>query len=208
MTTAHDPSTLPAGIPAPVDDGAADHLTGSRVPSVKLPATSGPDVDLSALPGLVAVFVFPRTGRPGEAPLVPDWDAIPGARGCTVQTCAFRDLARDFGALDCRVLGLSAQDTDYQQEMAGRLQLPFPVLSDADLRLADAMRLPQDGGGGADAAEAPGLDRPGRADHRPFLSGVPAGCACPGDAGLAAVSAQHGLTQATGPGQLLERMRA
>ncbi len=143
MTTAHDPSTLPAGIPAPVDDGAADHLTGSRLPSVELPATSGPDVDLSTLPGLVAVFVFPRTGRPGDPPLVPDWDTIPGARGCTVQTCAFRDLARDFGALDCRVLGLSAQDTDYQQEMAGRLHLPFPVLSDAELKLADAMRLPR-----------------------------------------------------------------
>lgn len=143
MTAAHDPSILPAGIPVPVDDSAADHLTGSRVPSVRLPATSGPDVDLSTLPGLVAVFVFPRTGRPGDPPLVPDWDTIPGARGCTVQTCAFRDLARDFAALDCRVVGLSSQDTDYQQEMAGRLHLPFPVLSDAELKLADAMRLPR-----------------------------------------------------------------
>ncbi len=143
MAAHHDPSILPAGIPAPVDDGAADHLTGSRVPRMALPATSGAGVDLGGLPGLVAVFVFPRTGRPGEPPLVADWDEIPGARGCTVQTCAFRDLANDFAALDCRVFGLSAQETDYQREMAGRLHLPFPVLSDAELKLADAMRLPR-----------------------------------------------------------------
>ena len=135
MTTAHDPSTLPAGIPAPVDDGAADHLTGSCLPSVKLPATSGPDVDLSTLPGLVAVFVFPRTGRPGEAPLVPDWDAIPGARGCTVQTCAFRDLARDFGALD---LPRSGPECAGHGLPAGDGRPPASALPRAERRRADA----------------------------------------------------------------------
>jgi peroxiredoxin len=134
--------SLPPGLPAPVDEGACDHLPDIRLPSVPLPATDGSTVDLSSLGGLVAVFAYPRTGRPGEPSLVPDWDAIPGARGCTPQTCAFRDLHAEFGKLGCRVFGLSTQDTAYQREMAQRLHLPFPVLSDAALALTKALRLP------------------------------------------------------------------
>ena len=133
---------LPDNLPAPVDDGACDHLTGMAVPSIPLPATSRGMVDLSKVPGCAAVFAYPRTGRPGESPLVADWDNIPGARGCTPQTCGFRDLHREFGALHCRVYGLSTQTTDFQQEMVTRLHVPFPVLSDAQLELARALRLP------------------------------------------------------------------
>ena len=133
---------LPPDLPVPVDDGRAAHLRGTRLPSVSLPATNGERIDLSVIGGLAVVFAFPRTGRPNAAPLVPDWDLIPGARGCTPQTCAFRDLAADFGALDCRVFGLSTQDPEYQRELADRLHLPFPVLSDAELALTSALRLP------------------------------------------------------------------
>jgi peroxiredoxin len=137
-----DLHTLPDGLPAPDDDRGADHLPGARLPSVLLPATIGPPVDLSSLRGRVAVFAYPRTGRPDEKQLVDDWNMIPGARGCTPQTCGFRDLAKEFSALHCRIFGLSTQDTAYQQEMAERLHLPFPVLSDATLKLATALRLP------------------------------------------------------------------
>ena len=113
-----------------------------RLPPIALTATTGERIDLSAVRGLAVLFAFPRTGRPNAAPLVPDWDLIPGARGCTPQTCAFRDLTADFGALDCRVFGLSTQEPEYQREMAERLHLPFPVLSDAELTLTGALRLP------------------------------------------------------------------
>lgn len=135
-------STLPPDLPVPVDDGAAAHLVGMRVPHVPLPATDGSTVDLAGLAGTVVVFAYPRTGRPGEASLVDDWDQIPGARGCTPHTCAFRDLHAEFTALGARVFGLSTQDTAYQREMVQRLHLPFPVLSDADLALTRALRLP------------------------------------------------------------------
>ena len=137
-----DLQSLPEGLPVPIDDGGCRHLPGARLPSLALPATAGPPVDLAAVPGRAAVFAYPRTGRPNEPSLVPDWNMIPGARGCTPQTCRFRDLAREFAALGCRIFGLSTQDTAYQREMAERLHLPFPVLSDADLRLATALRLP------------------------------------------------------------------
>ena len=137
-----DPYSLPPDLPVPVDDGRAAHLPGMRVPQIALHATTGEQIDLSAIDGLAVVFAFPRTGRPNAAPLVPDWDLIPGARGCTPQTCAFRDLTADFGALDCRVFGLSTQDPEYQRELAERLHLPFPVLSDAELALTRALRLP------------------------------------------------------------------
>ena len=133
---------LPEQIAVPADDGAADHLTGSAVASVGLPMTDGSHVDLSTLPGRVVVYAYPRTGVPDQDPLVSDWNMIPGARGCTPQSCAFRDHHAELQALRAEVFGLSTQDTDYQQEMAARLHLPFPVLSDADLRLATAMRLP------------------------------------------------------------------
>lgn len=129
-------------LPAPEDDGAAAHLTGAKVPDISLAATDGSAVSLALLPGRSVVYVYPLTGRPGAA--LPDgWDEIPGARGCTPQSCAFRD---HYGALLAsgadRVFGLSTQDTDYQREAAGRLHLPYPLLSDAALRLTTALRLP------------------------------------------------------------------
>jgi peroxiredoxin len=129
-------------IPAPTDDGAARHLTGMRVPSVSLPATDGTTVDLSALTGLVVVYAYPRTGRPGVEN--PDgWDLIPGARGCTPQSCSFRDHFAELKSLGVdHLFGLSTQDSAYQAEAARRLHLPFPILSDEHLTLANAMRLP------------------------------------------------------------------
>jgi peroxiredoxin len=133
---------LPLDLPVPVDDRAADHLTGARLPALSLPATNGAAIDLSALRGRVVVFAYPRTGRPDREPLVPDWNLIPGARGCTPQTCGFRDLAADFAAMGCRAFGLSTQTTEDQREMVERLHVPFPVLSDRELALATALRLP------------------------------------------------------------------
>jgi peroxiredoxin len=138
----HDPLQLPDDLPRPVDDGAADHLVGSRLPSVSLPSTDGADVDLSALPGRTVVYAYPRTGRPGEAPLADDWDAIPGARGCTPESCGFRDHHRELADAGAGVLGLSTQSVDYQREAVERLHLPFALLSDVDLRLTRALRLP------------------------------------------------------------------
>jgi len=135
-------TTLPPDLPVPVDDGAAAHLTGMRIPHVTLPATDGSTVDLASLPGTVVVFAYPRTGRPGEPSLVDDWDMIPGARGCTPHTSGFRDLDAEFRALGARVFGLSTQDTAYQREMVERVHVPFPVLSDEKLELANALRLP------------------------------------------------------------------
>ncbi|MBV8702143.1 MAG: peroxiredoxin [Acetobacteraceae bacterium] len=129
-------------IPAPLDDGATRHLTGARVPSVALQATNGDTVDLSAMPGRVVVYAYPRTGRPGVEN--PDgWDMIPGARGCTPQSCSFRDHFAELKALGVdRLFGLSTQDSDYQREAAKRLHLPFAILSDEHLRLTRAMNLP------------------------------------------------------------------
>jgi peroxiredoxin len=129
-------------LPTPQDDGAARHLVGLTLPSVPLPATDGTTVDLAALPGRTVVYAYPRTGRPGVDN--PDgWDAIPGARGCTPQSCAFRD---HFAALRAHgvghLFGLATQDTAYQREAAERLHLPFALLSDARLTLARALDLP------------------------------------------------------------------
>ena len=130
-------------IPAPEDDGGARHLTGLTIPDVPLAASDGTQVSLAKVPGRVVVFAYPRTGVPGQVSLVPDWDTIPGARGCTPQTCAFRDLHRELAAAGAvRVFGLSTQDTAYQREAAGRLHLPFPLLSDEKLALTRALRLP------------------------------------------------------------------
>ena len=130
-------------IPAPEDDGGAQHLTGMAVPDVALAATDGTQVSLAKVPGRVVVFAYPRTGVPGQVSPVPDWDTIPGARGCTPQACAYRDLHKELTAAGAtRVLGLSTQDTAYQREAAARLHLPFPLLSDEKLMLARAMRLP------------------------------------------------------------------
>ena len=130
-------------IPAPTDDGAAAHLTGLTVPSVSLVATDDTSVTLSALPGRTVVFAYPRTCEPGKISLVDDWDMIPGARGCTPQTCSFRDLFAELKAAGARhVFGLSTQGNVYQTEMASRLHLPFPVLSDEKLALTQALKLP------------------------------------------------------------------
>jgi peroxiredoxin len=138
----HDPNVLPDDLPVPQDDGAARHLTGMRVADMALPATDGARVNLSTLPGRTVVYVYPRTGRPGQA-LPTGWDAIPGARGCTPQSCGFRDHFAELKQLGVTALyGLSTQDTAYQREVAERLHLPFAILSDADLQFALAMRLP------------------------------------------------------------------
>jgi peroxiredoxin len=130
-------------IPAPKDDGAAKHLVGMMIPPVALVATDDSSVTLSALPGRTVVFAYPRTGEPGKIGLVDDWDMIPGARGCTPQTCAFRDLFAELKAAGAaHVFGLSTQSNVYQAEMASRLHLPFPVLSDEKLALVGALNLP------------------------------------------------------------------
>jgi peroxiredoxin len=129
-------------IPAPPDDGATRHLIGARIPSVPLWATNGGTVDLSALRGRAVVYAYPRTGRPGvENP--DSWDMVPGARGCTPQTCSFRDHFAELKALGVdHLFGLSTQDPDYQREAAERLHLPFAILSDEHLNLTRAMKLP------------------------------------------------------------------
>jgi peroxiredoxin len=134
---------LPPELPVPVDDGAADHLRGARVPDIALPSTDGRHVSLAASgDARVVVYAYPRTGRPGETPLVADWDLIPGARGCTPESCGFRDHHSELRTEGAVVFGLSTQETAYQQELVGRLALPFPILSDAELKLTRAWRLP------------------------------------------------------------------
>ena len=130
-------------IPAPHDDGAAKHLVGMMIPPVALVATDDSSVTLSTLPGRTVVFGYPRTGEPGKIGLTDDWDMIPGARGCTPQTCSFRDLFAELKAAGAsHVFGLSTQSNEYQTEMASRLHLPFPVLSDEKLALTRALNLP------------------------------------------------------------------
>jgi peroxiredoxin len=140
--TATNPNALPLNIPAPQDDGAARHLTGMALPDIALPATSGPPVNLAKIGNRSVVYIYPRTGVPGVAN--PDgWDMIPGARGCTPQSCSFRDHAGELKTLGvAHLFGLSTQDTAYQREAAERLHLPFPVLSDEKLQLTKAMNLP------------------------------------------------------------------
>ena len=135
-------SDLPDGLPVPEDDGAADHLTGMRLPAIGLPATNGAMVDLSRLAGTSVLYLYPMTGRPGIA--LPDgWDGIAGARGCTPQACAFRDHFAELRELGVdHLFGVSTQTSDDQREARDRLHLPFELLSDAEGRLQDALRLP------------------------------------------------------------------
>jgi peroxiredoxin len=133
----HDPYVLPEGLPVPVDDGAADHLAGSAVPDLVLPSSRG----AVNLRDFEILYVYPRSGRPGRD-LLPGWDDIPGARGCTPQSCAFRDHSAELAALGARVAGLSAQTLDDQIEFAQRNQMPFPVISDEWLELARDPGLP------------------------------------------------------------------
>ncbi|GEK20606.1 peroxiredoxin [Cellulomonas xylanilytica] len=138
-----DLSRLPDDLPAPAADGAADHLAGARLPALGLPATDGSTVTLDTLgPGRTVLYAYPLTGRPGTD-LPDDWDAIPGARGCTAEACAFRDHHADLLAAGAAaVYGLSTQDTAYQREAVERLHLPFAMLSDAALAVTRAMDLP------------------------------------------------------------------
>jgi peroxiredoxin len=133
--------TLPAGLPEPVDDGAADHLRGAFLAPLALPSTGGDEVTLSKLVGRTVVYCYPRTGLPDRR-VSPGWDEIPGARGCTPQTCGFRDHHAELCELGARVYGLSTQTTEYQRKLVERLHLPFEVLSDARLELTRALRLP------------------------------------------------------------------
>lgn len=141
MPRADNLHELPEGLPVPTDDRACDHLPGMWLPPVALPSTAGEHVDLSGLPGRTVVYCYPRTGRPDED-LPQGWDGIPGARGCTPQSCAFRDHHAELRAFGARVFGLSTQSTEYQRETAGRLHLPFDLLSDEGLAFAGALGLP------------------------------------------------------------------
>lgn len=138
----YDPHVLPEGLPVPKDDGACDHLRGESVPELSFPATTGAPVALDDLAAARTVlYIYPRTGQPGVAS-PQGWDAIPGARGCTPQGCGFRDHSAELEGLGARVAGLSAQPAEEQAEFAAREQIRFPILSDEDLRLAGALRLP------------------------------------------------------------------
>jgi peroxiredoxin len=138
----HDPNTLPPNIPAPQDDGGAAHLTGMNLPDLALPATDGAPVNLSKLKGRTVLYIYPRTGVPG-VDLPPGWNEIPGARGCTPQSCSFRDHFDELKRLGvAQLYGMSTQDTAYQQEAAARLHLPFAILSDEKRTLTKALDLP------------------------------------------------------------------
>jgi peroxiredoxin len=138
-----DYQQLPSDLPVPSDDGAADHLPGAAMPALLLRDTRGTDVALDRLgPGRTVIYLYPLSGRPG-VDLPNGWDAIPGARGCTPEACGFRDHHTDLQAAGAHaVYGLSSQSTEYQAELADRLRLPFSLLSDPDLALAEALDLP------------------------------------------------------------------
>ena len=129
-----DPYTLPPNLPVPQDDGAADHLVGLELPDLTLESSQGA-VNVREFD---VVYVYPRAGRPGRD-MLPGWDETPGARGCTPQSCAFRDLYPELGV---PVAGLSAQTLDDQQEFAERNRMPFPVIADPEMKLGAALRLP------------------------------------------------------------------
>lgn len=136
-----DLSKLPDNLPVPLDDGACDHLLGSHLPSVSLAATSGGTVNLGALSGTIVVYFYPMIGRPDSPPLV-GWNEIPGARGCTPQSCGFRDHHTELKSFAAGVFGVSAQPLEDQKEAKNRLGLPFELLNDSSFALAKALRLP------------------------------------------------------------------
>ena len=145
MARSDDLYTLPTGLPIPVDDGACDHLHGTRWPALDLPSTGGGTVAIADVDtDWQVLYFYPRTGQPDRDPPggLKQWDAIPGSRGCTPQACAYRDHHAELRGLGARVYGVSTQDTAYQAEAGGRLHLPFALLSDEHLELARALRLP------------------------------------------------------------------
>ncbi len=141
MARSDDINTLPGGLPVPIDDGACDHLEGMVLPTLELRATSGRMVNLSKISGRTVVYIYPRTGRPDEEPPT-GWNKIPGARGCTPQSCSFRDHKAELERLRAKIFGLSTQDSAYQLEAVERLHLPFELLSDQNLALSKALSLP------------------------------------------------------------------
>jgi len=132
---------LPVDLPIPNDDGACDHLMGAKLPNVELLATNGALVNLSKRAKKIVIYCYPMTGSP-VVPLPAGWDEIPGARGCTPQSCSFRDHHVELSALGAEVFGMSTQETSYQREMVERLHLPFSVLSDVKLKFCEALNLP------------------------------------------------------------------
>ncbi|MGI9659354.1 MAG: peroxiredoxin [Gaiellaceae bacterium] len=137
-----DLMSIPDDLPAPLDDGAADHLGGLPLPSLVLPATTGGAVAVSEVASdWLVLFVYPMTGRP-DLELPDGWNEIPGARGCTPQACAFRDRHAELARLGAATFGLSVQEPDYQREMVARLELPFPVLSDHNREFGETLQLP------------------------------------------------------------------
>lgn len=132
---------LPANLPVPLDDGSTNHLKGMKLPKVSLQATTGKRIDLADIKGRLVIYCYPMTGQPNVA--LPDgWDQIPGARGCTPQSCSFRDHYQELKALGAEIIGLSVQTTEYQKEMADRLHLPFPVVSDLEYQFQKALSMP------------------------------------------------------------------
>lgn len=132
---------LPKDLPIPSDDGACDHLQNTKLPSIALPTTNDSLVDFASISGRVVIYLYPMTGRPDTA--LPDgWDEIPGARGCTPQSCSFRDHYSELRAFNTSVYGLSTQSTEYQKEAATRLQLPFPLVSDNNLEFMKSLNIP------------------------------------------------------------------
>jgi len=142
-------SHLPANLPRPVDDGGAAHLEGAFLPPAVLQATDGTAVNLAELTGRVVIYVYPMTGRP-DAPLPEGWDSIPGARGCTPQSCSFRDHYGELRERGAGVFGISTQASEYQREARDRLHLPFQLLSDPALKLKAALQLPTFAVGGTE----------------------------------------------------------
>jgi peroxiredoxin len=132
---------LPANLPVPAEDGACAHLVGRRLPDLALLSTSGQPINLGRRPGLIVLYAYPMTGRPG-VPLPPGWDEIAGARGCTPESCSFRDHHAEIGRLRAEVFGLSTQSTEYQREVHQRLHLPFDLLSDESFAFTNALSLP------------------------------------------------------------------
>ena len=138
MTSYED---LPNDLPIPEDDGACDHLVGLPIPDIDLPKTDGELINLSKQKGRVVIYCYPMTGKP-DAPMPDGWDDIPGARGCTPQNCSFRDHFAELSELGASVFGMSTQDTNYQKELAERLHLPYPLITDEKFEFCEALNMP------------------------------------------------------------------